>query len=1197
MEFLTKAEADKARGERLKAYLKSPEGKWNRHYDSVVGQIQQEGPPEIGREKRIAKDKGADRRVERDAEAKFNPLLRLWELEEGGGKGDEFLYDPKTETEFQRLLVSGLQARKQSGGDWSRITDFDLPVLQKTIPTPIKSCQNKIMGLLKAAEKRGDEFATSSVQLPFVITTQLPRTPKTLEGLRFLVKHPSFRTMGDPEGVTFGTQEYIKYGLANFLEFDAGRLDEMNEWGWSMEDIQENWDRYGFWNPDVATSRPKKFPEDLLATARGREQFLSSAFIPGLTADTWVGEDPHKDLPSEYPPKSRYTTFSFDNPLMPFKQRKADVFVGVFDGRAVSNINDEKTEPFASLNDFSAKDQKGVSKSGRQTFEDVLELGFSDFAGQSDHLIRRPKMRDGITARPFSSNMFIWGSRSPCSLLGTPERGQIIVGSEPSKERGRMSKNIYGPDPSWRPQNLAFWDGEAWFQDFHGYYSEAGTIYGLDGVAIGDVAHNKEQSSRGIGTTSTGTLPKSTLLILNAANDHIERLFFGEEVLFDLNPSLCFPELVLDSKPKWTLKGCWEKYFAGDKEFGFPATMAEEVNLRDDSIPTASCYWDNPAVRDLTGDQLRDYIAEDEDVAESVEEEDSDATISVDLDEIDALLRQTFPSFEIVDNADIIIGDIIIPFDGEAPQADASDMAEILGIIADAREDQAVGVLEAADPPLVMEYIDAFEAGPSRRFAVDTDDSEGSDTDPADLAPPPPPPSAARRFPTGPSGPPKAAQSPFRHMSSFRALPPPPASSIARPPTPPASPQAVAQPRSLPKRRPPRRRRGAFSQAQGAMRGANPNRIGWRYPRKPYGSHRRLLPIIQLTKAEEERMTSEVPRHTLVKSVLDWADDNNRRFRPSITREHKGTILNEIRHHNIPVLRGGGGEGYYGDGQPPKPKGIEFEKLKWGSFSKQAAREGLSLPAFAHKVLSAPKGEYFPRTRRRANFYLSVIKGGASPCPCPETGLPFCRCPEGTPKEVGGRLPVRDGANLMESVSENPEVKEIIADPMDDRDIRAYYPNAVVMKYEELAAFPTIDALLPKNKDIIFLLYQHSFNNGHWVLLSKYGNTFEFFCSYGSKIDEPLTWTRESERAKLGEDVPFLTHLVKKWKGKVAVNRKQFQVKGSNVATCGAYCVARGAALKNDDMDLAAFQGYMEELKKETGLSYDEIVANFVSQR
>lgn len=432
----------------------------------------------------------------------------------------------------------------------------------------------------------------------------------------------------------------------------------------------------------------------------------------------------------------------------------------------------------------------------------------------------------------------------------------------------------------------------------------------------------------------------------------------------------------------------------------------------------------------------------------------------------------------------------------------------------------------------------------------------------------------------------------------------------------------------------PKRREKPFSKATGEMRGRNPNRLGWRFPRKPYGSHRRLLPIVNISREEERRYSSEVPRRVLVQSILDWAKDNNVRFRPSITREHKGQILAEIRRHSIPVPRLSGG--YYGDGKPSAHKDgedIDFERMKWGSFTKQAKREGFDdLGRFAREVLANPKN-YYSTTRRRAHFYLNVLepetvgRGGGKICP--KTGKLGCVCltrddfinehkaivkllgdtadklqreadEQGAElkAKTGGKLGAVGDPSLLESKRENPIVEDVITDPMDDKDIRHYYPKAPILKYSDLANYSSIEQLLPADKSMIFLLYQHSYNNGHWVLLTRYApNTFEFFCSYGSAIDEPLTWTREDQREALGEGTPYLTNILKKWKGKIAVNRKQFQQKGHSVATCGAYCVMRTACLKNDNMNLVDFQHYLESLKRETGLSYDEVVANFVSHR
>ena len=540
--------------------------------------------------------------------------------------------------------------------------------------------------------------------------------------------------------------------------------------------------------------------------------------------------------------------------------------------------------------------------------------------------------------------------------------------------------------------------------------------------------------------------------------------------------------------------------------------------------------------------------------------------------------EEEVPGFE--GDFDWALDGVSLDPDADLPAVSGSQFAEIAGIMEDARQDQVVGAI-AFDDDLMLE---AFAEADSEE-----EDSDVWETDLIDEEPP--------------------AQLPIEERRMVH----------------------------IPERVVPKRRERPFSKATGEMRGRNPNRLGWRFPRKPYGSHRRLLPIVNISREEERRYSSEVPRRILVQSILDWAKDNNVRFRPSITREHKGQILAEIRRHSIPVPRLSGG--YYGDGKPSAHKDgedIDFERMKWGSFTKQAKREGYEdLGRFAREVLANPK-KYYSTTRRRAHFYLNVLEpevGSGGGKICPKTGKLGCVCLtredfinehkaivkllddtadrlKGEADEQGAELKAKTGVktggklgavgdpSLLESKKENPVVEDVITDPMDDKDIRHYYPKAPILKYSDLANYSTIEQLLPADKSMVFLLYQHSFNNGHWVLLTRYApNTFEFFCSYGSAIDEPLTWTREDEREALGEGQPYLTMMLKKWRGKIAVNRKQFQQKGHSVATCGAYCVMRTACLKNDNMNLVDFQHYLESLKRETGLSYDELVANFVSQR
>jgi len=198
-----------------------------------------------------------------------------------------------------------------------------------------------------------------------------------------------------------------------------------------------------------------------------------------------------------------------------------------------------------------------------------------------------------------------------------------------------------------------------------------------------------------------------------------------------------------------------------------------------------------------------------------------------------------------------------------------------------------------------------------------------------------------------------------------------------------------------------------------------------------------------------------------------------------------------------------------------------------------------------------------------------------------------------------GKEPVLPPQDALESKKDNPVVEEIIEEPMDDGDIRAYFPNAKIMRYSSLAKMSDIEQLLPRDKTYAFLLYEDSPGSGHWVVVLRYGTTIEFFCSYGSKIDGPLKWYNPKDNAMLGQSKPYLSMLLKKAdkKFKAIHNAVPFQSSKHGVATCGAWDVMRVNQLVNHNQDLHEFQSYMEDVKKETGLTYDEIVANYVSKR
>jgi hypothetical protein len=177
------------------------------------------------------------------------------------------------------------------------------------------------------------------------------------------------------------------------------------------------------------------------------------------------------------------------------------------------------------------------------------------------------------------------------------------------------------------------------------------------------------------------------------------------------------------------------------------------------------------------------------------------------------------------------------------------------------------------------------------------------------------------------------------------------------------------------------------------------------------------------------------------------------------------------------------------------------------------------------------------------------------------------------------------------------QAEEIQYEPISDADIRYYFPNSRVMTVNELSDFNHINDLFPKPYGHVFLLYQQSKNNGHWVLLSKYDNIIEYFDSYGGFIDEPYRWTGIKARRLLGEGIPYLTIMLRNTKYDVIYNGYDFQnAKNGAIATCGRWCILRLKTILKNKMHLNYFIKMMKQLKKSTKLSYDEIVSDLINK-
>jgi len=178
---------------------------------------------------------------------------------------------------------------------------------------------------------------------------------------------------------------------------------------------------------------------------------------------------------------------------------------------------------------------------------------------------------------------------------------------------------------------------------------------------------------------------------------------------------------------------------------------------------------------------------------------------------------------------------------------------------------------------------------------------------------------------------------------------------------------------------------------------------------------------------------------------------------------------------------------------------------------------------------------------------------------------------------------------------------KVIETPLDDKVIKDYLPDALILTYDKLKNYNNIEELLPQKVDYFILLYLREKNNGHWVIVCRYDNIIEYNDSYGNKIDEPLNWITPEKNKELGIDRKFLSDLLfKQNKFYVISNNKDYQKESSqiDINTCGRYSVCRAINLigQKGGLTLPQYTLKMEKLKKETNQPYDVIVSDIINK-
>ena len=161
---------------------------------------------------------------------------------------------------------------------------------------------------------------------------------------------------------------------------------------------------------------------------------------------------------------------------------------------------------------------------------------------------------------------------------------------------------------------------------------------------------------------------------------------------------------------------------------------------------------------------------------------------------------------------------------------------------------------------------------------------------------------------------------------------------------------------------------------------------------------------------------------------------------------------------------------------------------------------------------------------------------------------------------------------------------------MDEGDVRFYLKDANIIQYRSLVGY-TMQKLLPRNKSYVIILYPvSSENQGHWVVITRFNRTFEYFDSYGGS---PMTRSAGQHQTS-----SYLSSMFRRTKMKVVYNTIPFQTKKDlNVSTCGAYVVFRVLTMLEMNASMQKNNQMLEHLHKTTRQSYDDIVVNYINKR
>jgi len=188
----------------------------------------------------------------------------------------------------------------------------------------------------------------------------------------------------------------------------------------------------------------------------------------------------------------------------------------------------------------------------------------------------------------------------------------------------------------------------------------------------------------------------------------------------------------------------------------------------------------------------------------------------------------------------------------------------------------------------------------------------------------------------------------------------------------------------------------------------------------------------------------------------------------------------------------------------------------------------------------------------------------------------------------------------MQSMT-NEEIQALIKTPLTDQDLNRFgiTPDHII-KYSDFENVTDIEEILPEDKSFKIILIEYKYNTGHWVTIMRYGNTLEYFNSFGLIPSKDDFTDNDVLNEELDQEHLFLNNLLGKEMNEddfanIIYNKVKFQSSKEDINTCGRHCILRILCMLYYDMDLAEYIKFMKDSKKKSELTYDELVSVIIS--